>query len=1002
MGEVYRATDTRLGRDVALKVLPSGVGRDPDRLARFQREAKALAAIDHPNIVTVYSVEEADAPGAGGRVHFLTMQLVEGQSLAELIQPEAESASSRLREGDSAARRESHQPGAPGVGPRRRDVGRAPSNLTIENIIDIARQLADGLSVAHEKGIVHRDLKLANVMLTPDGAVKILDFGLAKELRATDAADETETSAQGTAFGVVMGTPAYMSPEQIEGKPVHASSDMFSLGIVLFELFTGKRPFTGDSPAALASSILRDAPPRASQLKPGVPPALDALIAECLDKNSARRPTAKALGDRLHQLQQPAAAQHKSTLRNPWVIIPAALVVLAIAGAITWSSVSKSRRAVFVAESLPRIESLARDGKYIEAFELARSVDSETGTATVSKDIRDLFSIPVSVVSEPAGAAITFRPFGRTDRGTAVGITPIKDVRVPRGALHFRAELAGYRSADLVTGSNNALRFELMPENGADFEMIRVPAGPFRLWALGGVRVNPQVTLGSFLIDQHEVTNKEFAAFVAAGGYSKEEFWKHPFVEGNGTLTFREAMARFVDSTGRPGPATWKVGAYPDGEDYMPVGGVSWYEAAAYAAFAGKELPTIYHWYLADTANDIQMLPGLVLSNANYEDSGPRMSGRSSRSMSAYGALDMAGNVREWAANASDNGTRLTLGGSWTDPAYQYLFPDPRSPFDRSPGNGLRTMKRIGGEETPGLAASLPAMPLIDPRTRRPVSDAEYAVFTRFYERKSVPLDARIESTDESSSVWIKHRVSFAAGYGGERTMALLYLPRTAKPPYQVVIQMAGAATFYRKSSATEKDIFGWSYCEYLLRGGRAVMLPIWKGAYERSDGFHPLHTEWPSYREHVMQWVSELRQSINYLETRDDVAKDKIGYQGISNGSVWAPIFLALEPRVKTGLLQLGGLLVVPIHETPMPPEIDAFNYAPHVTQPVLMMNGRSDAIFPYENAQVPLFRLLGTPAQNKDHKTYPSGHSSSEWQNELIKESLNWLDRWFGAVSK
>jgi len=150
------------------------------------------------------------------------------------------------------------------------------------------------------------------------------------------------------------------------------------------------------------------------------------------------------------------------------------------------------------------------------------------------------------------------------------------------------------------------------------------------------------------------------------------------------------------------------------------------------------------------------------------------------------------------------------------------------------------------------------------------------------------------------------------------------------------------------------------------------------------------------------MQWVSELCQSINYVETRDDVAEDKIGYQGISNGSIWAPIFLALEPRLKVGLVHLGGLLVVPIHDTPFPPEIDALHYAPHVTQPVLMMNGRNDAIFPYENAQAPLFRLLGTPAQNKEHKTYPSGHSSSEWQNELIKESLKWLDEWLGAVSK
>jgi len=178
--------------------------------------------------------------------------------------------------------------------------------------------------------------------------------------------------------------------------------------------------------------------------------------------------------------------------------------------------------------------------------------------------------------------------------------------------------------------------------------------------------------------------------------------------------------------------------------------------------------------------------------------------------------------------------------------------------------------------------------------------------------------------------------------------------------------------------------------------------MPIWKGSYERSDGFHPLQTEWPSYREHVIQWVSELRQSVNYLQSREDIASEKIAYQGISNGAIWAPIFLTLEPRLKTALIDLGGLLVMPIHETPMPPEIDGFHYAPRVTVPVLMLNGRSDALFPYESSQVPLFRLLGTPAANKQHLTYPGGHSSFGWANELIKESLNWLDRWFGPPAK
>ena len=200
MGEVYRATDTKLGRDVALKVLPAEMAQDPERLARFGREAKALAQLDHPNIVTIYSVEECDG------VHFLTMQLVEGQPLDRLI---------------------------------------PASGLPVEQIVEIAGALGDALAAAHEKGIVHRDLKPANVMVSNEGRVKVLDFGLAKDVGASDPADATLTSDHRTQAGMVMGTPAYMSPEQTSGRPLDHRTDIFSLGVLLHEMATGRRPFEG-------------------------------------------------------------------------------------------------------------------------------------------------------------------------------------------------------------------------------------------------------------------------------------------------------------------------------------------------------------------------------------------------------------------------------------------------------------------------------------------------------------------------------------------------------------------------------------------------------------------------------------------------------------------------------------------------------------------------------------------------------------------------------------
>ena len=507
-----------------------------------------------------------------------------------------------------------------------------------------------------------------------------------------------------------------MSPEQIEGRAVHESSDVFSLGIVLYELATGRRPFEGASSASVMSSILRDVPAALSQrgqrLDEGAAGSDRRADQAMSGQAGAQRPTARAVSEELRQINTPAPAvqarrPHSSGRPD------SGGVVIVVASYFIWSGVASSRRALFVAESLPRIESLARDGRFLAAFELARTRRAEAGGAAVSEQLWELASIRVSVVSEPAGAAVTLRPFGHDGAPVTLGSAPLEKVRVPRGAYHWRVELAGHLPADLVTGTPaESLRFDLRPDSAPDRDMVRVPGGAIRLWALGGVKPVETVSLSPFLIDRHEVTNREFAVFVNAGGYTRRELWTHPFQDDARTLSFDAAMARFKDSTGRPGPATWKLGSVPDGEEELPVTGLSWYEAAAYAAFAGKELPTIYHWYQADTANDIQLLPGLVLSTTNHDGKGPRQSTASS-TISAYGAVDMAGNVREWAANASDGMTRVALGGAWSDPSYQYLFPDPRSPFDRSAGNGMRAMKRLsadaaasGADAENGAAAS--------------------------------------------------------------------------------------------------------------------------------------------------------------------------------------------------------------------------------------------------------------------------------------------------------
>ncbi|MEE9562905.1 MAG: protein kinase, partial [Thermoanaerobaculia bacterium] len=229
----------------AIKVLPEAFTADPERLARFEREARALAALDHPNIVHIYSVEEA------GGIHFLTMQLVEGKRLSELIPEEG---------------------------------------MSLERFLELAIPLADGLRAAHEKGITHRDLKPENVMIDRESRVKILDFGLAK-LRLPDA--EAEVSQMPTQTmtraGMVMGTVPYMSPEQVQGEPVDHRTDLFSLGVILYEMLTGRRPFQGKSSAALISSILRDTPVPVVEIRSGLPEQVDRVLRQCVEKDPERR-----------------------------------------------------------------------------------------------------------------------------------------------------------------------------------------------------------------------------------------------------------------------------------------------------------------------------------------------------------------------------------------------------------------------------------------------------------------------------------------------------------------------------------------------------------------------------------------------------------------------------------------------------------------------------------------------------------------------------------------
>ncbi|MGB2625869.1 MAG: bifunctional serine/threonine-protein kinase/formylglycine-generating enzyme family protein [Candidatus Acidiferrum sp.] len=942
MGVVYRARDERLQRDVAIKVLPHGLLSDEPAKSRFRKEALALARLSHPNIAAVFDVGEQDG------LNYLVMECVPGQTLSQKMRSQ---------------------------------------QLPSKEILSLGVQVASALEEAHEQGVVHRDLKPSNIMVTPKGHAKVLDFGLAKLLEPVGTPEVT-LSLDDT-HGPV-GTALYMSPEQAEGKPVDSRTDLWSFGVVLYEALAGKPPFQGASALAILRAVSTEDPKSVRLFRPETPEGADQIVSHALEKDLSKRyqsasEISRDLSDVLLQLSAPSPPPAVRPSRfSTRILLTAIVLPLLLAGSVIWLYERSARRQWAREEAIPSIAKFKSEDKSLAAFLLLKRAERYLPDDPQLAQIAEQDTTHVSVTSSPVGATVEIQDYLSPDGSWyRLGATPLTNVQIPTGYFRWKVSKAGVGESVAAPMTEETMQFALDSTVAAPQGMSWVGGGP---WAdmiafvgwVGPYDVPP------YYIDRFEVTNRQYQEFVDKSGYEKQEYWPKRFVRDGRELTWQDAKSQFRDSTGRTGPSTWAGGHFPEGMGDYPVSGVSWYEAAAYAGFAGKSLPTFAQWYVA-APHDVA---SYIVKESNISQSGLAPVG-AFKGLGPFGTYDMAGNVREWVLNATSTGTYFILGGTWKSPTYLYYNPEALSAWDRSPANGVRCVRNI--RPAPENLTSPIKTYERDFSNFKPATDDVFRAYKTLYAYDKTPLNAKVEGVVQDTADWREEKITFDAAYNNERMTAYLFLPKKVSPPFQTVVFFPSARVLDLTDSQTLGDM---RFFDYILQSGRAVLYPIYQGTYERR-----VKVVFPGTSQdlgYMTQRYKDLARSMDYLETRNDIDRSKLAYLGVSMGAAEGVIYTALaQDRLKVMVFLDGGYFLY----TP-PTGGDQADFAPRLKKPVMMVNGRYDYVFAVGTAQEPLFKMFGTAPADKRLVEFETPHDVSERRAELIQNVLGWLDKYLGRV--
>lgn len=1010
MGIVYLGSDTKLDRPVAIKVLNKRYERHEDNVRRFVREAKAASALNHPNILTIFEVGEYEGS------HFIVSEYIEGRTLREIIKSE---------------------------------------KLELGMVVDIVRQIANALSAAHKARIVHRDLKPENVIVREDGYVKVLDFGLAKLLPENASGiltKELTARKNTTASGMILGTVNYMSPEQAKSEKVDERTDIFSLGVVLYEMIAGRRPFEGNStPESFANLINKEPEPLETHAS-GVPAELEMIVSKMLqkDRNDRYQSMREVVTD-LRELTvghpsgsafEPRAASSSANLtavlpqttggganttaltsaiytawHRRWRIEAVIVMLLAVGAGGYWlwqrSNVNWARLQV------ARVKELAGAARNFEAFDLAASIrDYAPGDPDLAA-VMPIISDTLNVTSEPPGARVYLKRYQQDDNGNfperqLVGTTPISGLRIARGPQIVYIEKDGYAPVQTITSTriiksaNNLINIlppleisrTLMEASSVPDRMVFVPGGEYRL-AASTRPTDDKIKLDDYFIDKYEVSNKDYKEFVSAGGYARQEYWKVPVVKDGRILSWNEAVSLFRDRTSLPGPREWSNQDFPAGKDDHPVTGITWYEAAAYAEFRGKGLPTVFQWEKA-ARNGAHVDAGLKMPwgdlyagdpikyRANFDNTGTVPVDSEEFGISEFGAFNMAGNVSEWVLNEGSDGYFAT-GGAWGEPVYTFSYFGVYPGFFESSKRGFRCVRLAAADRASSDQGAAKLQKDLNVETYHRTTDAEFGELAGVYDYAKTPLDAEVVEAIETAD-WRREKIAFN-GAGGKRALAYLYLPHNAARPLQVVQMMAGSDV---EAGITAVPVSAEGWLGSVIKSGRALLAVVAEGNFERP---WPADLKKPDYdsvewQDLIVARFTDYRRGLDYLETRGDIDMSRVGFVGLSSGANNGIILSAVEPRIRSVFLAQAGL--AGFYKTNRP-AANPINFAPHVLQPKHVLNGRFDENFPVKSIVEPTMKLFPEP---KELELYDGPHAAPM---EVLVPALNrFFDRTLGPVRR